>query len=322
MALLFWLLCSTVNESCDGSKIQRRAAPAEGGKIPPICAILKTNPKTLIIGCGYIGLPLALRLAEAGHEISAWVHSEASAELLAAHHFHRVIAGSVADRAVWAGVSEDYDLVIHCASSGRGGEAAYEEVFLQGTKMMGERQPRARKIFVSSTSVYGQIQGEIVTEESPTEPATATGQVLRAAEKAALDSGATVVRSSGIYGPNRGVLFEKYRRGEAVIEGDGSRWINQIHQRDLVAALAHLIEAGVPGEIYNATDDTPVIYCEYYAWCSKFLSQPMPPHGRVSRERKRGLTNKRVSNAKLRATGWRPMYPSFREGLKADHSPK
>jgi nucleoside-diphosphate-sugar epimerase len=54
------------------------------------------------------------------------------------------------------------------------------------------------------------------------------------------------------------VLFEKFRRGEAVIEGDGLRWINQIHQRDLVAALAHLIEAGAPGEIYNATDDTPV----------------------------------------------------------------
>jgi len=100
------------------------------------------------------------------------------------------------------------------------------------------------------------------------------------------------------------------------------RWINQIHQRDLVAALAHIIEAGAPGEIYNATDDTPVTYRDYYAWCSKFLSQPMPPHTRMERERKRGLTNKRVSNAKLRATGWSPIYSSFREGLKADHSPK
>jgi nucleoside-diphosphate-sugar epimerase len=273
--------------------------------------------QTLIIGCGYIGLPLALRFAEAGHEISAWVHSEAGAESLDVHHFHRVIVGSIADSNVWAAVSEDYDLVIHCASSGRGGEAAYEEVFLQGARLMGERQPRARKIFVSSASVYGQTQGEVVTEESPAEPLTATGRVLRAAEKVALGSGATVVRSTGIYGPNRGVLFEKFRRGEAVIEGDGLRWINQIHQRDLVAALMHLVAAGVPGEIYNATDDTPVTYRDYYAWCGKFLSQPMPPRGPVDAERKRGLANKRVSNAKLRATGWRPMYPSFREGLTA-----
>jgi nucleoside-diphosphate-sugar epimerase len=278
--------------------------------------------RTLINGCGYIGLPLALRLKEAGHEINAWVHSVASAELLNSHHFHRVIAGNVADPRLWEALSQDYDLVIHCASSSRGGAAAYEEVFLKGTLMMNTHQSRARRLFVSSTSVYGQAQGEIVTEESPADPLTDTGRILREAERASLAAGATVVRSAGIYGPKRGVLFEKFRRGDAVIEGDGLRWINQIHQRDLVAALEHLIKAGAPGEIYNATDDTPVTYRDYYAWCSEFLSQPMPPHGHVPRERKRGLTNKRVSNVKLRATGWQPIYPSFREGLTADHSPK
>ena len=283
---------------------------------------MKTNPKTLLIGCGYVGLPLALRLKEAGHEIDAWVHSAASAESLALHQFHRVIAGSVADHEIWAGLGETYDLVIHCASSGRGGESAYEQVFLKGMLMVKAHQPQAGKLFVSSTSVYRQLQGEIVTEESPAEPDTATGRILFVAEKVALQAGATVVRSSGIYGPNRGVLFEKFRRGEAIIEGDGLRWINQIHQRDLVAALAHLIEAGAPGEIYNATDNTPVTYREYYAWCSEFLSQPLPPHGPVNTERKRGITNKRVSNAKLRATGWAPGYPSFREGLASDYSPK
>jgi len=280
------------------------------------------NPKTLIIGCGYIGLPLALRLQEAGHEISAWVHTSAGAEKLAQHHFHRVISGTVADPRLWESVAGNYDLVIHCASSGGGSEADYEQVYLKGVLMMNTHQPKSRRLFVSSSSVYCQKQGEVVTEKSEAEPDIATGRVLRVAEKVALGADATVVRSTGIYGPKRGVLFERFRRGEAVIEGDGLRWINQIHQRDLVAALIHLIDVGAKGEIYNATDDTPVTYRDYYAWCSKFLSQPMPPHGHVSRERKRGLSNKRVSNAKLRATGWTPIYPSFREGLKADHSPK
>jgi nucleoside-diphosphate-sugar epimerase len=283
---------------------------------------MKTKHKTLLIGCGYIGLPMALRLKEAGHEISAWVHSEASAEALSAHPFRHIIVGSVADPNVWDGVTENFDLVIHCASSGRGGESAYEQVFLKGMLMINAHQPRARKIFVSSTSVYRQNDGEVVTEKSPAEPDTATGRILFVAEKVALRAGAMVVRSTGIYGPNRGVLFEKFRRGEAVIEGDGSRWINQIHQRDLVAALTHLIDAGAPGEIYNASDDTPVSQRDFYAWCSKFLHKPMPPSGAVNLLRKRGLTSKRVSNAKLRATGWRPIYPSFREGLAADHSPK
>jgi nucleoside-diphosphate-sugar epimerase len=283
---------------------------------------LKTNPKTLVIGCGYIGLPLALRLQEAGHEISAWVHSAETGKSLDQHDFHRVICGSVADSSLWDHLPKDFDLVIHCASSGGGGEADYEQVFLKGVLMMNTQQPQSRRLFVSSTSVYRQNQGEVVTEQSEAEPETATGRVLRVAEKVALGADVTVVRSTGIYGPKRGVLFEKFRRGEAVIEGDGLRYINQIHQRDLVAAILHLIDAGVPGEVYNATDDAPVTYRDYYAWCSRFLSQPMPPHGRVNSERKRGLTNKRVSNAKLRATGWAPIYPSFREGLTADHSPK
>ena len=278
--------------------------------------------QTLIVGCGYIGLPLALQLLAAGHQITAWVHSVASADSLAVHGFHRIVTGSVADETLWTGLNKNYDLVIHCASSGGGGEQAYEQVFLQGARMINAHQSSARKLFVSSTSVYGQTQGESVTEESEADPKTATGKVLRAAEQVALDGGATVVRSSGIYGPGRGVLFDKFRRGDAVIEGDGLRWINQIHQRDLVAALIHLIQAGAPGEIYNATDDTPVTYVDYYAWCRGFLHRPMPPFGPVNLARKRGLTNKRVSNAKLRATGWNPIYQSFREGLSADHSPK
>jgi len=280
---------------------------------------VSVHPKTLLIGCGYVGLPLALRLKEAGHEVSAWVHSAESAKALAPHQFHRAISGDVADARIWDSVTDNYDLVIHCASSGGGSEAAYEQVFLKGTLLMNTRQPRSRRLFVSSTSVYRQDEGEVVTEKSQAEPDTATGRVLRAAEKVAMGADATVIRSSGIYGPKRGLLFERFRRGEAIIEGDGLRFINQIHQRDLVAAIVHLIGAGKFGEIYNATDDTPVTYRDYYAWCSKFLSQPMPPHGPLNTERKRGLTNKRVSNAKLRATGWTPIYPSFREGLTADH---
>jgi nucleoside-diphosphate-sugar epimerase len=278
--------------------------------------------RTLIIGCGYIGLPLALCLQRKGHEVSGWVRSAASTEALKDRAFHQLIVGSVADATIWEGVEQKYDFVIHCASSGRGGEAAYEEVFLRGARMMDSHQPQAPRILISSTSVYGQAQGEIVTEESVAAPGTPTSRILREAEEATLESGTTIVRSAGIYGPGRSVLLEKLRRDEAMIEGDGQRWINQIHQRDLTTLLAHLIEVGAPGEIYNAADDTPVTQLDYYAWCSEFLHKPMPPIGPINVNRKRGVTNKRVSNAKLRATGWMPIYPSFREGLAADYSPK
>jgi len=278
--------------------------------------------KTLIIGCGYIGLPLALELRGRGDSVTPWVHSEQGSRGARGEGFAEIVIGSVADRDVWNGVRGEYDLIIHCASSGRGDATAYAEVFREGMREVAARQPKARKIFVSSTSVYAQQKGEIVTEASAAKPFTATGKVLCEAEEISLGAGATVVRSSGIYGPGRGVLFEKFRRGEAVMEGDGLRWMNQIHQRDLVAALELLVAAGASGEIYNATDDTPVMQRDYYAWCAEFLGKAMPPEGPGNVERKRGLTSKRVSNAKLRATGWVPAYPSFREGLVADYSPR
>lgn len=276
--------------------------------------------KTLIVGCGYIGLPLALRAVEEGREVSVWVHSQPTADKLVSHPFRQVIVGSVADEALWKKLGT-YDRVIHCASSGRGGADAYREVFLTGARNMAAYQPRARRLLVSSTSVYGQAQGEIVTEESAAEPSTETGRILREAEQVALAANSIVMRSSGIYGPQRGVLFEKLRRGEAVIEGDGSRWINMIHQQDLVAAIAHLMEHGEQGQVYNATDDTPVTYLDFYTWCAAFLQCPLPPFGPVNLQRKRGLTNKRVANARLRASGWQPLHPSFREGLRADFPP-
>ncbi len=279
---------------------------------------MKPAYKILVVGCGYVGLPLALRWRDEGHEITACVHSLASAKALAAHRFHRVVAGSIADPALWSAMPGEFDLVLHAASSGRGGVEAYREVFLEGIRWINAHQPNARRMMVSSTSVYGQTGGDVVTEESVAEPTTEAGRILREAEETALASGAIVVRSAGIYGPGRGVLLEKFRRGEAVIEGDGSRWMNQIHQRDLVAALAQLAGAGDPGQIYNAADDTPVTQRDFYAWCAEFLNKPMPPHGPVNTARKRGVTSKRVSNAKLRASGWQPVYPSFREGLSAD----
>ncbi len=77
------------------------------------------------------------------------------------------------------------------------------------------------------------------------------------------------------------------------------------------------MERGSPGEIYNVADDEPVMLGDFYAWCAEYLGRPLPPFGPEKTSRKRGRTNKRVSNAKLRALGWRPIYPSFREGISA-----
>ena len=272
--------------------------------------------KTLVIGCGYVGRPLAQSLQSEGDEIAAWTYSPASARELSAFGFARVVVGSVANEALWNDLGA-YDQVVHCASSGGGGPKAYREVFLEGARLMCICQPHARKLFVSSTSVYGQTDGEFVTEKSPAEPAAETSRTLREAEKVALQGGAMVVRSVGIYGPRRARLFEKAQRGEAIIEGNGSRWINQIHRDDLVSALRHLLQlGGKAGEIYNVGDGAPLTYLDYYRRVSALLDQPLPPVGPVKTKRKRGLTSKRVVIDTLRATGWEPRHSDFIAALR------
>jgi nucleoside-diphosphate-sugar epimerase len=270
--------------------------------------------RTLIIGCGYLGLALARALREGGDAVEGWVRSESSAAEVRTDGVEKVVVGSVADDAGWEGLAP-FDAVVHCAASGGGGVAAYREVYLEGVWQMNRYQPQARRLFVSSTSVYGQTNGAWVDEKALVAPAAETSRVLVEAEQSAAAAGASVVRAAGIYGPGRAALFEKFRRGEAVLEGDGTRWINQVHRDDLVEAVCTVLATGASGEIYNAVDDEPVILRDFYAWCGAALDKPMPPAGVTDPNRKRGLTNKRVSNGKLRALGWVPRFPSFREGL-------
>ncbi|MDE1170722.1 MAG: NAD-dependent epimerase/dehydratase family protein [Verrucomicrobium sp.] len=269
--------------------------------------------KTLILGCGYVGLALARLLKERGEAVTGWVHRPESARALEEAGI-AAWTGDLADPEAWRGLPADFAAVVHCAATRGGGPEAYRRVYLEGMRRALAHLPHARPVMVSSTSVYGQNDGAWVAEDSPAAPAAATSQILLEAEAEALRRpGAVILRAAGIYGPGRGALLEKFRAGTAAIEGDGTRWINQIHRDDLAAALA----LPLPGGVYNAADDAPVTYLDYYGWLAHRLGKPMPPHVPPNPGRKRGLTNKRVSNARLRAAGWAPRHPTFREGLDA-----
>ena len=129
-----------------------------------------------------------------------------------------------------------------------------------------------------------------------------------------------VLRVAGIYGPGRGWWFKQFLAGEARIEGEGRRHLNMIHREDVGGCIAAALECGQPGEIYNAVDDEPVAQRDFFAWLAQELGRPLPPA--VAEDsgalRKRGVTNKRISIAKLkRELGYRFAFPTFREGYAA-----
>ena len=129
------------------------------------------------------------------------------------------------------------------------------------------------------------------------------------------------MRVAGIYGPGRGHWFKQFLRGEARIEGDGSRWLNMIHRDDLIGVIITALRDAKPGEIYNAADSEPVSQSRFFEWLAAELKRPMPPTVVADTElwRRRGVTNKRVSNAKLRADlKYELQFPDFRAGYAAE----
>ena len=285
--------------------------------------------RVLIVGCGYVGLPLGAELARRGHTVFGLRRTaDGAGELRAAGV--TPVAGDVTQPESLRALPGPFDWVVNTVSSSKGGADLYRSVFVGGTRnliawLVGSG---VRKfIYTSSTSVYAQTDGGEVTEESEAAPLAETGKLLVAAENLLLAAAreisfpAAVLRVAGIYGPGRGHLFQQFLRGEARISGDGSRLLNMIHRDDVVGAAIAALERGEPGHIYNAADNEPVSQLQFFQWLSERLHRPLPPFATVEENanRKRGLTNKRVSNRRLREElGCGLRFPSFREGYAAE----
>ena len=261
----------------------------------------------LLIGHGYLGQALTRRFRDGGWRVTAVSLSGGEGTLACDVGDGQAVAAL--GRAIAA------DLIIHCAASGRGGAEAYQRVYVEGCRHLLAAFPGVPLLFTSSTSVYAQTDGSVVTEASPTLPERDTGRILLEAERLTLLGGGTVARLSGIYGPGRSVILRKFLSGEAVLEDGGGRFLNQIHRDDAVEAIHHLCggAGAFGGEVFNLSDATPLTQLVCYQQLGALFQRPLPPSAPRDVTRKRGWTHKQVSSAKLQASGWQPQFPSFLE---------
>lgn len=262
--------------------------------------------RVIVIGAGYLG----------GEILQVFRENEWDALGASLSGGEGLLACDVSDRDS-VGKLPDADALVHCASSGRGGDEAYRSVYLDGCRNLVEKFPSVRLLFTSSSSVYGQVDGEMVTEKSETVPNRETGKIILEAERVVTEAGGVVARLAGIYGPGRSVLLRKFLAGEAVIEDDGGRFINQIHRDDAAKAVFHLLTLDdFPGrEIFNVSDSESLTQLEVYQGLARIFGKDMPPFGVRDLNRKRGWTHKRVSNGKLKSSGWEPDYLSFLDAV-------
>jgi nucleoside-diphosphate-sugar epimerase len=171
--------------------------------------------------------------------------------------------------------------------------------------------------YLSSTGVYGDTGGAWVDETAPIGSGRRSARA--AADRAWLDLGACVFRLPGIYGPGRSPL-DRIAAGSAYRVTVPDQVFSRIHVDDIVSAVIAGFDA--PPGAYNIADDAPAPQDEVTAYAAHLLGGSPPPIVPVDTlspaARAFYAENRRVANGKARRVlGWRPLYPTYREGLRA-----
>src|ERR1700722_2656066 len=229
--------------------------------------------RVLIVGCGYVGVPLGAELVRLGHEVFGLRRNVSSENELKAAGIQPLIA-DVTKLEELKKLPREFDWVVNCVAAG-GDAENYRQIYLQGTRNLIDwlaPAPPKKFVYTGSTSVYAQNDGSQVKESNPTEPTAETSKILLETEKILLEAAAqkkfpaVILRVAGIYGPDRGHWFKRFLKNEATMEGDGSRFLNMIHRDDLIGGIIAALKSGRAGEIYNVVDDEPVSQRTFFEW--------------------------------------------------------
>jgi len=270
-------------------------------------------PRVLIAGCGDLGAAVGRQLTARGVAVSAMRRNAASVP----PELHAV-AGDVTRPETLSGLAGlAPDILIYSVSADAQSDHSYRAHYVDGLRHVLDALHGAASLrhvfFVSSTRVYGQPGDALLDEDEAPLPADFGSERLLEGERllSQYPFSHTVLRLSGIYGPGRRWLLN--------MAADPSRWpphntwSNRIHRDDAAAFMAFLTMKVLGGEqvddCYIVTDDCPVPQHEVLRWLAGRLGveadrveSPLPAGG------------KRLSNARLRGTGFELQYPDYRAG--------
>ncbi|MBK4998277.1 NAD-dependent epimerase/dehydratase family protein [Pseudomonas sp. S31] len=273
----------------------------------------------MIVGCGDVGGRLARQLQAQGWQVSGLRRSVSQLPEGVVPVAADLGQARIPD--AWPQRAPDY--LVYCVAASQHDEAGYQTAYVEGLRhvlgWLAERGQRPRRLlFVSSSSVFAQKDGEWIDETAATEPEGYSGRVMLEAEGLALASAipASVVRLTGIYGPGREWLLSQVRQGYRVAETP-PLYGNRIHAEDAASLLAFLLQADARGvaleDCYIGVDDDPAPLAEVVAWLREYMGVTQWS----DEQRVRRTGSKRCSNARARALGWAPVYPSYKEGYAA-----
>jgi nucleoside-diphosphate-sugar epimerase len=269
----------------------------------------------LIAGCGDVGCLLGTELTKQGHKVFG-LRRNIGALPECIIPIEANLASTIND------LPKKVDYVFYMASAGKFKDSAYYQAYVSGLKNLLKAikdQNIKRFFFISSSSVFGQSKGELVSESSETHDTSFSTKRILEGEAITLESHfpSTVVRFGGIYGPGRTHLIDLVRAGKAHCMEDV--WSNRIHSADCAGMLSHLFNLNEKNpdsleSLYVGVDNQPSLACEVYEWLAEELRMPEVEHKEASENARTMRSNKRISNAKIRATGYKFKYPTYKEG--------
>lgn len=275
----------------------------------------------LIVGCGYVGLPLAKHWVSQDEEV--WVTTRSKDR---ATEFSKLGLKPLVMDVTNLGETElpSVETVVFAVGFDRSGPHQIHEVYVDGLRNVMQRCPANLKrfIYLSSTGVYGQIDGDWVDEASPCNPIRDGGKACLAAEQLlqtneSLSDKTIILRLAGIYGPDRLPQAATLKRGEPLrVAADGH--LNLIHVDDIVRVVAKCEKVATP-QTLCVSDGSPVVRADFYEYLAKLLETAppefaLPEEGSSRAARARG--SKRIRNERLiELLNPDFAFPSYREGL-------
>jgi nucleoside-diphosphate-sugar epimerase len=278
----------------------------------------------LIFGCGYLGRRVARRWLAAGEAVCVVTRSAARASEFAAEGFQPIVADVVRPESLAS--LPTASTVLYAIGYDRGSGKSLREVYVDGLRaVLDALSPDTGTfIYISSTGVYGQTDGQWIDEQSPCQPNREAGRVCLEAERMlaghARGAQAILLRMAGLYGPGRIPNAQALRSGEPIAVAEQG-WLNLIHVDDAAEVVLAAERRAPLARTYLVSDGAPVERAEYYAELARVLGAPAPRFVAPASEAPaalRSAASKRVDNRRMRAElDCTLRYPTYREGLAA-----
>jgi len=283
--------------------------------------------KIVIAGCGKIGTRVARLWRERGAQVTCLVRSPEHQTALEAEGF--AVCRSSFDQADDITLPPVAGSILYYFVPPPGGGHLDSRARNFCAALCASAAAPAKIVYISATSVYSETHGGVVTESSPTDPASPLGKRRLDAERtfreyaSAHGASLAILRVSGIYGPEMLPLMQ-IRQGQPLLREEDAGPSNRIHADDLAQICIAAVEHGSDGDVFNVSDGNPCSITAYFNAVADALGEPRQPQVPLEEARQvltplmySYVSETRIvdSSSMMKKLGVQLRYPTLNEGL-------